>query len=136
MGSRIVEKLLADGHEVVAWNRSPEPVESIKYYVASRKQDKEHATSYMQPTTLMGEFTGVQSIENLVKTLKSPRIVWMMLPAGSATQTTLDEVSQYVQRGDILIDGGNAFYKNTLWLFGVTGWCNYTHKLLCACDAY
>ena len=31
---------------------------------------------------------------------------------------------------------GDAFYKNTLWLFGVTGWCNYTHKLLCACDAY
>ncbi|MBP6882070.1 MAG: NADP-dependent phosphogluconate dehydrogenase [Candidatus Levybacteria bacterium] len=113
MGTRMVEKLLLDGHDVIAWNRSPEPVESIKNYVASRKQVKEHNTSYKLPTTMVGEFTGVQSIENLVKTLKSPRVVWVMLPAGDPTDDALTEVIKHTEKGDIVIDGANSFYKDT-----------------------
>lgn len=83
MGSRMVEKLLKEGHEVTAWNRS----------------DNELKTA--------------ETIEELVKNLEKPRIVWLIVPAGEATEEVLQEVSKYVEAGDIVIDGGNANYKDT-----------------------
>lgn len=83
MGSRMVEKLLKEGHEVVAWNRS----------------DNELKTA--------------ETIETLVKSLEKPRVVWLMVPAGEATEEVITEVSKFVEKGDIVIDGGNAYYKET-----------------------
>src|SRR3989344_7963527 len=83
MGSRMVAKLQKEGHEVVAWNRS------------------DH------------ELKNIDSIEKLVKSLEKPRVIWVMLPAGEVTEEALKEVSKFVEEGDIVIDGGNAFYKDT-----------------------
>lgn len=83
MGSRIVLKLQKEGHEVVAWNRSDHKLKNA------------------------------ETIEKLVKSLEASRVIWLMLPAGEATEDILTEVSKYVQAGDIVIDGGNSFYKDT-----------------------
>ncbi|MGV3487170.1 MAG: phosphogluconate dehydrogenase (NAD(+)-dependent, decarboxylating) [Tuberibacillus sp.] len=57
---------------------------------------------------------GVYSIEDLVKNLEKPRTVWLMVPAGKITESVIEEVSAYLESGDILIDGGNSNYKDTL----------------------
>ncbi len=83
MGGRMVEKLLKEGHEVVAWNRSGH------------------------------ELKNVETVEKLVKSLETPRVVWLMLPAGPATQDILNELLKLINKGDIVIDGGNANFKDT-----------------------
>lgn len=83
MGSRMVQKLTSEGHDLVVWNRSQHPLKNV------------------------------ESVEKLIKNLGKPRIVWSMLPAGEATEEILKEISKFVQKGDIVIDGGNAFYKDT-----------------------
>ena len=54
------------------------------------------------------------SLKELVEGLDAPRIIWLMVPAGDVTQTVLDEVSGLLSPGDIVIDGGNSHYKDTL----------------------
>lgn len=98
MGSRMVKRLLAGGHEVMAWNRSKEPMEEM--------------VNNLTHNELQG-FSTAESIEMLVASLKAPRVLWLMLPAGDATQTVLDEVEKYLEKGDIVIDGGNAKYTDT-----------------------
>lgn len=93
MGSRMVSKLLQDKHDVVVWNRSSAPVEDLRFKIQDLRSSK--------------------TIKELVDSLSKPRIVWLMLPAGEATQNILDEISKYVQPGDIVIDGGNAHFKDT-----------------------
>ncbi len=56
----------------------------------------------------------VDSIAALLAALPAPRVVWVMVPAGEITQKVLDELTPQLQRGDIVIDGGNAYYKDTL----------------------
>ncbi len=56
----------------------------------------------------------VQSIRNLVETLHKPRLIWLMVPAGIITDTVMDELSNYLQSGDIVIDGGNSRYSDTI----------------------
>lgn len=93
MGSRMVMKLLEEGHGVGVWNRSLEAIENLKSTSQNLKTSK--------------------TIEELVKNLEKPRIVWLMVTAGSATQNMLDEISKFVEQDDIIIDGGNAYYKDT-----------------------
>jgi 6-phosphogluconate dehydrogenase len=54
-----------------------------------------------------------ETIEELILKLPKPRVLWLMLPAGEPTQTVIDELSKYLQKGDIVIDGGNAHFKDT-----------------------
>jgi 6-phosphogluconate dehydrogenase len=56
--------------------------------------------------------TGAASIVDLVEQLQPPKAVWLMLPAGDITETTVGEVSALLQRGDIIIDGGNSMFKD------------------------
>ena len=99
MGTRMVEKLLRDGHTIIGWNRSKDIVDQFKLTLVDAK---------------IGEsFVSVDDIRSLVTGLQTPRVIWMMLPAGDVTQSILDEIVQYVEPGDIIIDGGNAFYKDT-----------------------
>ena len=56
----------------------------------------------------------VDSIAALLAALPAPRVVWVMVPAGGITQKVVDELTPRLQRGDIVIDGGNAYYKDTL----------------------
>lgn len=57
---------------------------------------------------------GAESIAELVKKLNAPRVIWMMVPAGELTESVIEEVSQSLEAGDILIDGGNSNYKDTI----------------------
>jgi 6-phosphogluconate dehydrogenase len=63
--------------------------------------------------TKLGEISVAESIEQVVEQLNPPRVVWLMLPAGEATESVLQEVAKYVEPEDVVIDGGNAYYKDT-----------------------
>jgi 6-phosphogluconate dehydrogenase len=92
MGGNMVRRLLKGGHEIVVYNRSPEPVQ-------------EAAKAGAIPSN---------SIEELVSKLDSPRVVWIMVPAGDVTQATIDALAGLLSPGDILIDGGNSNYKDSV----------------------
>lgn len=98
MGSRIAKKLLLGGHDVVVWNRSQRPVEALLSQLLP--DEKKHLTA-------------ANSIEQAVSSLEPIRIIWSMLPAGKPTESVLSEVIRYVSPEDIVIDGGNNFYKDT-----------------------
>src|SRR3989338_2664443 len=91
MGKNMVYNLKDHGWSVVAYNRSPEPREEVaKQGIAI-----------------------VDSIENLVKNLTAPRLVWVMV-SHQAVDAILDELLKHMEKGDTLIEGGNSFYKLTL----------------------
>lgn len=96
MGSRMAEKLINEGHEVVAWNRSPEPAEELKTRVDNNQK-----------------LTIAANLEELVDDLPKPRIVYCMLPAGDPTEQMLSKLAELVEPGDIVIDGGNSRYSDT-----------------------
>ena len=92
MGANIARRLMLGGHEVVAFDRDPASV-----------------------ATLAGEgATGANSLEDVVAALTSPRIFWVMLPAGVPTQGAVDALMELSEPGDIIIDGGNTFYKDDI----------------------
>ena len=95
MGANMTKKLLADGHEVAVWNRSPEKAEELQ---------KEVQTSKLHVAT---------SIKDLIDKLQKPRIVWSMVNVGEPTDQVLAEIAKYVERDDIVIDGSNANWKDT-----------------------
>jgi len=99
MGSRMVEKLLGGGHEVVAWNRTQDVISNFQLSI-SNFQYSSH-------------FLSSESIGSLVKILEKPRVIWLMLPSGNVTESMITEVAQYLDKGDILIDGGNSNFKDT-----------------------
>jgi 6-phosphogluconate dehydrogenase len=89
MGANMVERLREGGHECAAFDRNPQAVAAVAASGAK----------------------GCSSLEDLVKALKPPRHVWIMLPAGVATNSTVDELSKLLERGDAIIDGGNSYWK-------------------------
>lgn len=95
MGRRMVTKLLNGGHDVVVWNRSHTSVEKVQ---------NEHTSQNLQVA---------ENIEDLVSKLEKKRVIWLMLPAGDATESILTELAKFVEPEDIIIDGGNAFFKDT-----------------------
>jgi 6-phosphogluconate dehydrogenase len=99
MGSRLMEKFLREGHEVVAWNRSKNVLDQLKIdkgdYVVKQK------------------LKIVYGIEGLRDALLKPRVFWLMLPAGEATENIINEIVDIAEPGDIIIDGGNAHFKDT-----------------------
>lgn len=94
MGKNMVLHLLEQGIEVVAWNRSPQPAEELKSQNSKVKI--------------------ANNLEELVENLEVPRIIWLMLPAGEITDEYIDKLLPLLSKGDLLIDGGNSFYKDTL----------------------
>ncbi|MEE9277871.1 MAG: NAD(P)-binding domain-containing protein, partial [Dehalococcoidia bacterium] len=60
------------------------------------------------------EISQVASYQQLVDALSPPRVVWLMVPAGDATQATIDEVGPLLAGGDIVVDGGNSYYKDSV----------------------
>jgi 6-phosphogluconate dehydrogenase len=92
MGFNMVERLLEQGIEVVAWNRSPEP---------------------LQKAQQIGAIT-VNNLEDIPGKLSGKKIIWMMLPAGEVIDQTIEKLLPNLQSGDVLIDGANSFYKDTL----------------------
>ncbi len=102
MGNRMVTKLLSEGHEVVVWNRTEEKVDELKAKIQNSKFKSANQNLEV-----------ARSIEDLVKKLDKPRVVWSMVPAGDATEEILNEVGKYVEKGDIVVDGGNSNFADT-----------------------
>lgn len=92
MGGNMARRLLRKGIEVVGYNRSPEIVETLK------------SEEGMLPAA---------SLHEAVEQLQAPRVVWLMLPAGNATEQTLHELVPMLDEGDIIVDGGNANYHDS-----------------------
>jgi 6-phosphogluconate dehydrogenase len=88
----MVQRLLAGGHRIVAFDVSEEAV---------------------QAATRQGA-VGASSIEELVSKLDPPRPVWVMVPAGGPTESTVNAVADVLSPGDIVIDGGNSNYKDSM----------------------
>jgi len=99
MGSRMVSKLLDEGHEVIVWNRSREKVDDL----LSNKKDN-------------WKVEAAGSVKELVSKLDKPRIIWLMLPAGDVTEEMLlsnQGLDSLVDNGDMVIDGGNSRFSDT-----------------------
>jgi len=92
MGSNMVERLLQHNHQVVAYDLSEEARKEVS------SKGAETATS----------------LAELVKKLEAPRAVWVMVPAGKPTQDTVDLLSTLLQKRDVIIDGGNSYYKDSI----------------------
>jgi 6-phosphogluconate dehydrogenase len=91
MGANMVRRLLGAGHECVVFDTSPQAVEGL----------------------VREKGTGAASLQDLARKLEKPRAVWMMVPAAVVDRTIADLVP-HLERGDILIDGGNSYYVDDL----------------------
>jgi 6-phosphogluconate dehydrogenase len=90
MGANMVRRLIGDGHEIVVYNRTPE-----------------------RTTEMAGEGAiASYSIEELVGALEKPRAVWIMIPAGAATEAQIAELLEHLEPGDTIIDGGNTNFHD------------------------
>ncbi|HEX3675910.1 MAG TPA: decarboxylating 6-phosphogluconate dehydrogenase [Sphingomicrobium sp.] len=92
MGANISRRLMRGGHTVVAFDRDEESV---------RKLVEEGAL-------------GSGSLSEVVAVLEAPRIFWVMLPAGGPTEGTVAELRSIAEAGDVIIDGGNSFFKDDI----------------------
>jgi 6-phosphogluconate dehydrogenase len=92
MGAGIARRLMEHGHEIVGYDRDAGAVQKLAG----------------------GGATAATSLEDVVAKLEAPRIFWVMLPAGGPTESTIAELIGQVSPGDIIIDGGNTFYKDDI----------------------
>ena len=90
MGANMARRLMRAGHECVVYNRTPEAVAQLVAEGA----------------------TGVASLAALAERLTPPRAAWVMVPAGDATGSVVMELARHFAPGDIIIDGGNSYYKD------------------------
>ena len=92
MGANMAERLLKGGHRVVVFDLSEEAIKSAEEKGAE----------------------GARTLEEVVKKLQPPRSVWVMVPAGVPTEKTIEELSEILSPGDIVIDGGNSNYRDSI----------------------
>jgi 6-phosphogluconate dehydrogenase len=92
MGGNMVTRLVQGGHQVVAYDRSPEAVQTAVDHGA----------------------TGANSLQDLVSKLQAPRAAWVMVPAGGPTEDTIKELAGLLSAGDTIIDGGNSNWHDSM----------------------
>jgi 6-phosphogluconate dehydrogenase len=92
MGGNMVQRLLQGGHQLVVFDRSANAV---------------------KPHVAMGA-TGAKDLADLCGQLRAPRVVWVMVPAGAAVESTIEELLPGLSRGDIIVDGGNSNFKDSI----------------------
>jgi 6-phosphogluconate dehydrogenase len=92
MGSNIVRRLARDKHTAVVYDLDPKTVAALANEGA----------------------TGASSLEDLVRKLDRPRTAWIMLPAGDATESAVQTLSELLEPGDVIIDGGNSFWQDDI----------------------
>jgi len=92
MGMNMARRLLRGGHEVVAFNRSPDKTDRL----AAEGAD------------------GAYSLPQVVEKLAPPRVVWLMLPAGEIIDEHLEQLRALLEAGDVVIDGANTYYRDDL----------------------
>ena len=92
MGGNMAQRLMRSGHEIVAYDRDAQAVQGLAGKGA----------------------VGADSLQALVQKLAKPRAVWVMLPAGAITESTIEQLEGMMDAGDTVIDGGNTFYKDDI----------------------
>jgi len=92
MGANIVRRLTRDGHSCVVYDRDPAPGRALAGETKSA--------------------SAVDGLAAMVKALAAPRTVWVMLPAGAPTESTIEALRPLLARGDCIIDGGNSFWRD------------------------
>jgi len=92
MGGNIARRIHRSGHQTVAYDTNEKAVSALS----------------------AEGIAGANSLAHLVDQLAAPRAVWIMLPAGAITEQTIDDLTPLLKAGDILIDGGNSFYKDDI----------------------
>ena len=92
MGGNMVERLMKHGHSVVAFDRDPATVSKYQGLGAA----------------------GAKDLADVVRQLATPRVVWIMVPAGKPVDSTIDTLLPLLAKDDILIDGGNSMYKDSV----------------------
>jgi 6-phosphogluconate dehydrogenase len=90
MGGNMVRRLMHGGHECVVFDLNPDNVKRL----------------------VQDGAIGSASLDELVSRLKTPRTVWLMVPAGKVTEDTATAVGERLQAGDTIIDGGNSYFKD------------------------
>ncbi|MGD0641525.1 MAG: phosphogluconate dehydrogenase (NAD(+)-dependent, decarboxylating) [Roseiarcus sp.] len=92
MGANIVRRLMGAGHSCVVYDRDPAPGRALAAEGAR----------------------AVGSLGALVAGLEAPRAIWIMLPAGAPTEATIEALRPLLSRGDVVIDGGNSFWRDDI----------------------
>jgi len=92
MGGNISRRLIKNGHEVVVYDHDAKAVAALSRDGA----------------------TGAGGLDKLVQQLRPPRAVWVMLPAGKITEDVIDELAKLLAAGDIVVDGGNTFWRDDI----------------------
>ena len=92
MGANIVRRLMADGHRCVVFDVNPDAVAALVAEGA----------------------TGASSLEDFVSKLEVPRATWIMVPAGAITDSTVTSLGALLDKGDMIIDGGNSYYRDDI----------------------
>jgi 6-phosphogluconate dehydrogenase len=92
MGANMTTRLVRGGHEVVAFDRTADVVK----------------------TAVSKGARGAYTLDELAKQLQAPRAVWIMVPAGDPTETTVRAMADLLSAGDTIIDGGNSNYKESI----------------------
>lgn len=114
MGKNMVLHLLEQGIEVVAWNRSPGPVEEVVKAGALGAKDLEDLVMSLREASATKQSIKEIATSASGRTRNDGMIIWLMLPAGGVTDEYIDKLLPLLSKGDLLIDGGNSFYKDTL----------------------
>ncbi|MFC1979911.1 phosphogluconate dehydrogenase (NAD(+)-dependent, decarboxylating) [Chloroflexota bacterium] len=92
MGSNMAQRLLGGGHRVLAYDPRTEAVQSL----------------------VKKGITGADSIDDMVANLTPPRAIWLMVPSGEPTESTINTLAAELSSNDIIIDGGNSNYKDSM----------------------
>jgi 6-phosphogluconate dehydrogenase len=90
MGANMSRRLQRGGHQMVAFDLDAEKIKDME------KEGMKGATS----------------LEHFLAMLDKPRVVWLMVPAGDATQSMVDKLGALLEAGDIIVDGGNSYFKD------------------------
>ena len=92
MGANMTQRLLRGGHQVVAFDLNEDAIQEVEHEGAE----------------------GARTLAEAVQKLNAPRICWVMVPAGKATDSVISELGELLSAGDTVIDGGNSFYKDDI----------------------
>ena len=90
MGANMVRRLMRGGHECVVWDVNPDNVKQLAGEGAA----------------------AAESLEDFIGKLSQPRAIWIMVPAGSATEKTVTDLAARLAADDVIIDGGNSYFKD------------------------
>lgn len=92
MGGKMVQRLLKDGHEIIVYNLTRKEIEEAVSYGATASVD----------------------VKNLVEKLTGRKLIWLMVPSGAPVDQNINELIPLLNKGDIIIDGGNSYWRDSV----------------------